>query len=73
MSKQTYRLVADSSLWEGFARLVDFQGKLSQYNYSVSETQADYRALSSDWQSVGDDIRAAISKFQENFARELSG
>ena len=50
------------SFFEGLARLFDFPGYLIDYNYSRSSREADLRAVSSDWQHVGEDISVAIQK-----------
>lgn len=73
MSKPTYKLYADSSFWEGMARLFDFQGALSQYNVSASGAEADNKALHSDWMKVGDDLRTAVRQFEEEHQKHLSG
>lgn len=65
MEREFYKLNARPSFLEGVARLFDFSGWLNQYNYSDSEEEADYRALESDWQNVGEDIRQAIRKYQQ--------
>lgn len=62
--KGIYCLYVRPSFREGLARLFDFSGHLVKYNYSRSEREADLRALSSDWQHVGEDIRAAIQDFE---------
>lgn len=59
-----FRLYARPSFWEGLARLLDVGGTLNEYNYSDSDEEADVRAILSDWEAVGKDIRAAIKKFE---------
>jgi hypothetical protein len=44
------------SLWEGVARILDFGGSLNDYNYSLSDVQADRCAIRSDWRNVGIDV-----------------
>lgn len=65
-SSQTgFQLYANPSFCEGFARLIDFAGTLNKYNYSDSPKQADTRALLSDWENVGLDIKTAMEQFEQ--------
>ncbi len=59
----TFSLYAKPSFIEGIARLVDVGGTLDEYNCSCSEQEADYRAILSDWESVGQDIINAVAQF----------
>lgn len=45
------------SFLTGAARVLDLAGVLTEFNL---EALSDAAALSSDWQAVGDDLRAAI-------------
>ncbi len=49
-------LFATPSFWGGWARIWDLGDTLTEYNRSVSPTQADFLALKSDWYVVGDAI-----------------
>lgn len=64
----TFRLFARPSFLTGVARMLDPVGALNQFNTSPSDEAADRRALRSDWDAVGDDIRMAM----EEIDRELS-
>lgn len=44
----------------GMARALDLGDTLTEYNRSLSEEEADFIAMESDWMAVGDDIRNAI-------------
>jgi hypothetical protein len=48
---------------EGMARVLDWWGNMVVYNESLTTGEADRRALSSDWQIVGDDIRTAMNLY----------
>jgi hypothetical protein len=48
---------------EGMARVLDWGSTMVTYNESPTGEEADRRALLSDWQSVGDDIKAAIKLY----------
>ena len=58
-------LVAEPSLIEGIARMLDFGNTLSMYNYSRGPKQADARAILADWITVGRDISSAMDEFTE--------
>ena len=61
MTSEGYRLYARPSFLEGVARVFDRGGVLNRYNRSRSEAEADYKAIASDWYTVGKDLREAIS------------
>ncbi|MHB0940057.1 MAG: hypothetical protein ACYC6A_26980, partial [Armatimonadota bacterium] len=65
MGREIYRLYSRPSFAEGIARLFDFKGILNKYRYSHTEEEADFRSIESDWQFVGEDLRFAIHKFDE--------
>jgi len=56
-------LFARPSFFTGIARIADPFGTLNTYNTSPSGVLADYRALYSDWATVGDDLRTAIELY----------
>jgi hypothetical protein len=58
-------LFARPSFLTGIARIADPFGTLNTYNTSPSGLLADYRALYSDWATVGDDLRTAIELYKE--------
>jgi hypothetical protein len=55
-------LFASPSFLGGMAHLLDFGGTLNQYNSSMTNEEADYLALMSDWLMVGSDIELAIEE-----------
>jgi hypothetical protein len=61
----TFYLFARPSFLEGLARILDLSGSLQEYNYSKSGEQADARAISSDWEMIGEDIRTSIRTYGE--------
>lgn len=63
MNHFTDFLFARPSFLEGVARLLDFGGTLRVYNQSQDGQIADYIALASDVQAIGDDMRQAINQF----------
>lgn len=59
-----YYLFARPSFLEGIARIYDFGNTLNTYNYSNTPEQADYIAMASDWQVVGQELRAAVARIK---------
>lgn len=53
-------LVTQPSFITGIARILDWSGDLSEYNSVLTPGTADYYAMLSDWQAVGDDLREAM-------------
>ena len=66
----SFRLYARPSFFEGIARLFDFGGSLNKYNSSDSGEKADYKALKSDWSTVGEDIYSAINVFSNDLEKQ---
>lgn len=56
-------LYATPSFLEGLGRLFDFGGTLTEFNYALTEEQAEYLAMRADWQATGDDLRRAMDAF----------
>lgn len=67
-----FTLFARPSFLTGLARIADPFGTLNDYNMPASGSEADYRALRSDWATVGDDLRSAIRQYKET-ARHHNG
>ncbi len=63
INNTSFYLFARPSLLEGVARIVDLGGTLQTYNESVSESEADYKAIQNDWIATGLDIRDAINAY----------
>lgn len=63
-------LFARPSLWEGIARIFDFGNTLTEYNRSATPHDADARALAADWHVVGEDLRNAITMYDETLIDE---
>jgi len=53
-------LFADSSVWEGLGRILDFGDTMTDYNYSLTDQQADRIAIRADWRAVGHDLARVI-------------
>ena len=63
-------LFARPSLVSGAARLLDLYALFDSYTSSLSEAEADYKALLGDWYSVGQDIQYAIGAFESSLPPE---
>ena len=57
-------LFATPSFIGGIAAVFDFGATLTNFNFSNTPEEADYKAISSDWYSVGDDIRGAMVEWE---------
>lgn len=60
-------MFARPSFTEGVARTLDMGGTFTQYNTSPTQEDADMAALYADWQSVGDDLHRAMSRFAAQY------
>ncbi len=49
------------SFLEGMARTLDIGNTMQEYNTSSSPEEADARAIGSDWEAVGSDLRKAMN------------
>lgn len=56
-------LVSSPSMLGGMGTVLNIGGNYYDYNYSKSESEADRRALASDWGMVLQDFRAAFRAF----------
>lgn len=43
----------------GAGSVLNIAGNYFDFNYSESDKQADYKAIASDWNAVGDDVMSA--------------
>lgn len=58
-------LFSSPSLLKGAARTIDMFGALDEYNYKVTEAEADAEALKRDWNIIGIDIANAIGEYDQ--------
>jgi hypothetical protein len=58
-------LFSKSGFLSGLGRVIDIGATMLEYNSSLTPTMADYLALKSDWDTVGEDMNYAIAKFAE--------
>lgn len=57
-------LFADPGFVRGLGRVVDLGATRNVYNDSESPESADFRAIQSDWASVGEDILDSVRSFE---------
>lgn len=60
----TTYLVSKSSILTGIGSIFDFAGSYQRYNTSDTDDEADAKATFLDWLAVGDDIKYALNKFE---------
>ena len=54
----TFRLIRNKpSFLEGFFGLINFKDVIEHYNASDTEQEADIKAITSDWDAIGIDMR----------------
>jgi hypothetical protein len=63
-------LFARPSMASGVARLFDFWGFFDAYNISPNPSEADARAVYSDWRTVGEQLNEAIEAYRMALAEE---
>ncbi|MEP2689171.1 hypothetical protein [Maribacter dokdonensis] len=59
--KKTDFLFPRRSFWTGFSSVLSIFGETNKFNTSKSGEEADYKALKSDWEMIGQDIRKVMS------------
>lgn len=69
MHNRSVLLFADPSFIGGIASAFDVEGTFLEANVSSSPEQADWLALRSDWQNIGQDAREALRLVVEEFER----
>lgn len=60
--KRTDFLFPKRSFWTGFSSILSIFGDSNKFNTSKSGQEADYNALKSDWEMIGEDLKSAMSK-----------
>jgi hypothetical protein len=53
------------SFVEGISRILDLGITLQKYNTSENESDADSRALKSDWEVIGNDLKSSIKTYEQ--------
>ena len=63
---RTNFLLPRNNFLVGLGSVLNIAGAYFDYNYSKSEKEADFKAMESDWQNVGDDFRMSKEKFEKD-------
>jgi len=63
LNYSTY-LMSKSSILTGVGNIFDFAGSYQEYNTSNTEVEADAKAAFLDWLAVGEDLKYALNKFE---------
>lgn len=58
-------LFADPDFLSGAGSVIDIGGTLVEFNSSLSDRDADRRAIMSDWAVVGENIKSSINKIEQ--------
>lgn len=64
-------LLPMNNFWVGMGSILNLAGNYFEYNYSKSDNEADLKALTSDWENVGEDIRKSKRSFESENKYEL--
>ena len=59
-------LLPKNNFFVGLGSVLNLAGSYFEYNYSKSEKEADYKAIYSDWQNIGNDFRKSKEKFERD-------
>lgn len=64
-------LLPKNNFWVGLGSVLNLSEAYFEYNYSKSDREADFNALYSDWQNIGNDIEKSTRKFETENLQEL--
>lgn len=67
-SFQTDFLFTRPSFLIGFGNIFNIAGNYFPFNYSQNAPEADYKAIKSDWDNVGNDISNSINFYLNEMA-----
>ncbi len=76
MKKRTIKYKTDyllpkNNFLVGMGSILNLAGSYFEYNYSKSEKEADLKALISDWNNTGNDIKKAKESFEFDNRQKL--
>lgn len=71
--QKTDFLLPKNNFWIGIGSVLNLFGGNFEYNYSKTENDADYKALTSDWLNVGKDLSNAQLIFEKENSNKLLG
>ena len=65
-NSSTFRLFRrEPSFAEGASRVIDLGATMQHYNSSSNENEADTKAIQSDWEAVGSDLKSSIKTYEQ--------
>lgn len=64
-------LCPKNDFWIGMGTVLNLAGHYFEFNYSKSDRDADIKALTSDWENVGNDIRKSKESFVKKNSKKL--
>lgn len=68
--KRTDFLLPKRSIWTGVSSVLSVFGATNKFTPSKSGEEADYKALKSDWEMIGLDIKNSLSEEFKTFECE---
>lgn len=68
---KTDYLFSKCNFLRGVGSVLNLPGNYYEFNTSKTEMEADNKALTSDWENVGADIRNAKKKFEKQNLNKL--
>lgn len=68
---RTDYLLPRNNFLVGMGSILNLAGSYFEYNYSKSDNEADLKALASDWNNVGEDMRVAKRNFEKENKHKL--
>lgn len=64
--KSTNFLFNQPSFLRGISRILDLGSTSNIYNSFDSDDRVDYRAVMSDWNMIGEDMRGAMNEYKKH-------
>ena len=64
---RTDYLLPKNNFWVGMGSVLNLAGNYFEYNSSKSDSVADFKALTSDWNNIGKDIKKAKGDFEKEY------
>lgn len=67
LKSKTFILFSVPTFCQGMGRVLDIGATMDEYNSSEDEEAADRKALKSDWETIGEDLKASIANYRIQF------
>ncbi|MFA7448738.1 MAG: hypothetical protein WCY77_09900 [Weeksellaceae bacterium] len=69
--KKTTFLLPNNGFCIGLGSVLNLAGNYFEYNYSNSANDADRKAIESDWENIGEDIKIAKMNLEKELEDDL--